>query len=414
MIRIPPLPGLSWLPTMAPCSTTQCPPVPWPVLSLTCQPRSVLPSKRGTKAGSLAPSTAPTVAHTSMARRTSWKREARLRFRGLLGLRARSLAEPRAPWREGPPSGYGCGIRSRSMNAPKASPARLMLALLVGAYLSATNPRALLAEEPATLAGHPVVLDRGGRLLSWAEPQGAPYPAVVRLAWEQLLTGFAAEENGLPTWLTYCCFDGKTLRGTSWPHNPASFYAGLAQGARPTTRTRATDRVIDLLRRALDHQIAHGTTPKEPSWAWPGVPYASSDPGAVRYRGAHDFRFADPKDPPRLGRGDGYGVIEPDKLGELGVGYLIALRGHGGHALPRGGARLRRRPGSTRAPGRRHPLAVALPGGGRDRRRARGVLREPRAHAAALRRAHASRDRRRATSGGAPDRWRGTGCWPIR
>jgi hypothetical protein len=201
--------------------------------------------------------------------------------------------------------------------------ALVILGLLLAGGPESADARVVRGDEPLTLAGHPLVLDDGQKILSWAEPRSAPYPTVVRLAWERLLTGFAVEENGLPTWLTYCCFDGQTLRGGSWPHNPASLYAGLAQGAAAYHAYSGDRRVIDLVRRALDHELAQGTTPADPSWAWPAVPYASADPGAVRYRGAHDFRFADPKDPPKLGRGDGYGVIEPDKLGELGVGYLV-------------------------------------------------------------------------------------------
>jgi hypothetical protein len=51
------------------------------------------------------------------------------------------------------------------------------------------------------------------------------------------------------------------------------------------------------------------------------VPYASADPGSRLYRGAHDFLYD--KVP---GRGDGYGVIEPDKVAELGVAYLKAWK----------------------------------------------------------------------------------------
>jgi hypothetical protein len=47
----------------------------------------------------------------------------------------------------------------------------------------------------------------------------------------------------------------------------------------------------------------------------------------VRFRGAHDFSYAEKDDPrPRLGRGDCYGGIEPDKVGELGLGYLTAWK----------------------------------------------------------------------------------------
>ena len=57
---MPPLPGMSWLPTIAPSSTTQRPPdlLPlaplWPVLALTCQPSSVWPSKMRSKPASSA------------------------------------------------------------------------------------------------------------------------------------------------------------------------------------------------------------------------------------------------------------------------------------------------------------------------------------------------------------------------
>jgi hypothetical protein len=193
--------------------------------------------------------------------------------------------------------------------------------------LAGLASRPLAAADVPSLAGHPVVLDAEGKLLSWVQPQEKAYGEVVRLAWERLLTGFPTEENGLPTWLAYCCFDGETLRGGAWPHNPACVYAGLVQGASGYHAYSGDRRVIGLVSRALDHHLANGTTPADPAWAWPSVPYASSDHGAVRYRGAHDFLYAEKGDPrPRLGRGDGYGVLEPDKVGELGLGYLTAWK----------------------------------------------------------------------------------------
>ena len=65
---------------------------------------------------------------------------------------------------------------------------------------------------------------------------------------------------------------------------------------------------------ALDHQLAHGTTRAD--WDWGGVPYASSNAGDVDYRGADD-EWCD-----FCGSGDGTGVIEPDKVGELGFAYV--------------------------------------------------------------------------------------------
>jgi hypothetical protein len=71
---------------------------------------------------------------------------------------------------------------------------------------------------------------------------------------------------------------------------------------------------LDLVREALDYQLAHGLTP--PDWAWGGVPYASANPGQATYQGADDTRFGG------NGVGDGPGVIEPDKVGELAFAYL--------------------------------------------------------------------------------------------
>ena len=202
----------------------------------------------------------------------------------------------------------------------------LALTACIGPALTPLGPVALRAQatKPTTLAGRAVVLDKDGRLLSWVQPQSAAYATIVRLAWEQLLTGFPTESNGLPTWLSYCCFDAKTLRGTEWPHNPACVYAGLTDAAAAYCAYSGDRRVIDFIRRILDYHLANGTTPADRGWAWPSVPYASADHGDVRYRGAHDFRYAGPQDPPKLGRGDGYGVIEPDKVAELGNAYLTA------------------------------------------------------------------------------------------
>ena len=184
----------------------------------------------------------------------------------------------------------------------------------------------MIGRRAPALAGRAAVLDGDGRLLSWVQPQAKAFGEVVRLAWERLLTGFPVEENALPTWLTYCCFDGKTLRGTAWPHNPASVYAGLSEGAAAYYAYSGDRGVIDFMRRVLDYSLAHGTTPDDPAWAWRSVPYASADHGATRYRGAHDFRYVQKNDPPGLGRGDGYGVIEPDKVGELGFAYLTVWK----------------------------------------------------------------------------------------
>jgi hypothetical protein len=72
----------------------------------------------------------------------------------------------------------------------------------------------------------------------------------------------------------------------------------------------------------LAFHLANGTTPNSSDWAWPGVPYASSDPGDTVYRGSAKGNVT--------GSGDGVGVIELDKIGGLGLGWLALWKYHGG------------------------------------------------------------------------------------
>jgi hypothetical protein len=166
---------------------------------------------------------------------------------------------------------------------------------------------------PATIAGHPVRLDPAGRLLSWST-EDSPYAAVSRRAWTALESGFPVQDNGLETWLAYSRFDPQTRSGVNWPHNPAGLYAMLTDSAVLWYAYSGDRAALELVGKALDHQIAHGSTPA--GWDWARVPYASADPGATDYAGADDS-WCD-----SCGRGDGAGVIEPDKIGELGFAYL--------------------------------------------------------------------------------------------
>jgi hypothetical protein len=139
----------------------------------------------------------------------------------------------------------------------------------------------LFGQQKNRLNGHPVVLDTQGRLLSWVTPQERAYDYVVKLAWNFIENKVPVEANGLKVYLVHSTFDPSTLRGTDWPHNPAG-------------------------------------------WEWASVPYASSDAGATEYFGADDVKYCEKERPGRgaCGVGDGRYAIQPDKDGELGVGYL--------------------------------------------------------------------------------------------
>jgi hypothetical protein len=181
-------------------------------------------------------------------------------------------------------------------------------------FLSIVSP----ARAEETLSGHSVVLDESRKLLSWL-PQETAYHDVLRLGWDFMLQKVVTEDNGLPSFLSYCCIDGKTRKGYRWPHNPAGLNAMMVDGAVGYQAYFGKRDATTLVKRMLDHQLVNGSTPA--SWSWGGVPYASAEPGEKTFRGAYDFGFKQPDDQ-HGARGDGYGVIEPDKIGELGYGYL--------------------------------------------------------------------------------------------
>ncbi len=173
-----------------------------------------------------------------------------------------------------------------------------------------------LCQTDAVLNNHKVVLDAQKKILPWVVPQDRAFDKVIRLAWNFLLKKTLVESNGLKSYFTHCCVDQKTFMGTEWPHNPAGLYAMFTDSALAYYAYSGDISVINLARETLDYQLKHGTTPSD--WEWAKVPYSSSHYGDKEYRGGYDFLY-DPKLP---GRGDGYGVVEPDKIGELGFGYL--------------------------------------------------------------------------------------------
>jgi hypothetical protein len=200
--------------------------------------------------------------------------------------------------------------------------ASLVAAAAAGALLATATPSILscarpsVSTSPATIMGRRVRSDEQHRLLAWPR-EDAPYAHVARLAWQALEHKFPVQENGVETWLAYSRFDPETFEGINWPHNPAGLYAMLTDSAVLWYAFSGDAAAVDLARKGLDYSLAHGTTPAD--WDWARVPYASANAGDVEYRGADD-EWCD-----FCGRGDGVGVIEPDKVGELGFAYVQAF-----------------------------------------------------------------------------------------
>ena len=158
------------------------------------------------------------------------------------------------------------------------------------------------------------VVDHDGRLLAWYRPEkNQGYDKVVRLVWdfmEHKVPNDTRTGIGLKIYLINSVFDDQTLQGSNWQHNPASVYGQFVDSLLGWYPYSGDSEAIEVVRSMLDYQLAHGTTPAD--WNWPNVPYATS--------------CDDDRDYGRCLRGtpnEFSGGIETDKLGELGIGYVL-------------------------------------------------------------------------------------------
>jgi hypothetical protein len=166
----------------------------------------------------------------------------------------------------------------------------------------------------AQVPWHPVVLDSQGKLLAWYQPEkNLGYDHVIRLGWdfiEHKVPVDTRHNTGLKIYLINSVYDGKTLQGANWQHNPAMVFASFVDSLVGWYPYSGDEEAVQAVRGMLDHQLAHGTTPSD--WDWPGVPFATNcddqpDYGHCIQDMPHEF----------------YGGIETDKVGELGTGYAL-------------------------------------------------------------------------------------------
>src|SRR5436190_9501303 len=155
------------------------------------------------------------------------------------------------------------------------------------------------------LPWHRAVRDAAGRLLPWYRPSAnLGYDHVLRLGWNFL------EHRARGVYLRYAVFDGDSLRGVYWQHNPAFLNAAFVDSIVAWYPYSGDRRAIATVRRMLDYQLANGTTPAR--WSWSRVPFATSCAGERKYGRCLAGL-------PRWF----YGGTEPDKVGLLGHGYLL-------------------------------------------------------------------------------------------
>jgi hypothetical protein len=155
------------------------------------------------------------------------------------------------------------------------------------------------------LPWHGAKRDAQGKLLAWYRPEsGLGYDHVLRLGWNFV------ERRANKVYLRYAVFDGDSLRGIYWQHNPAFLNAAFVDSVIAWYPYSGDRRAIAAVREMLDYQLAHGTTPAR--WSWPRVPFATSCAGERKFGRCLAG----------LPRGF-YGGTEPDKVALLGRGYLL-------------------------------------------------------------------------------------------
>lgn len=164
----------------------------------------------------------------------------------------------------------------------------------------------------AQLPWHPAELDSRERVLAWYHPEkNLGYDHFLRLDWDFLEHKVPIDSvTHVKVYLTAPVFDGATLQGVNWQHNPASLYAHLMDLLRGWYPYSGDTEAIGVMREMLDYQLAHGTTPKD--WNWAGVPFATACLHDKEY--GHCLQDV----PPEF-----YGGIESDKIGELGLAYVF-------------------------------------------------------------------------------------------
>ena len=193
-------------------------------------------------------------------------------------------------------------------------------------FLSVSLTYGYAQQKRDSICTHKAIYDEDSRLLPWYKPEipGAGYDKVINLASDFIKNRCPVEPTtNLKLFMVHTYFltprevgqvtFNKGLSGSDDGLTPACTYANFVKsfvlGYYPYSGDSS---YIGLVRNCLDRIIDHGTTPA--GWAWAKCPYASANPRSPEYFGATHWGVG--------GRNDGPFVIEPDKVGELGIEYL--------------------------------------------------------------------------------------------
>jgi len=186
---------------------------------------------------------------------------------------------------------------------------RYAAVLLIAGLVRGEEPFKIISTVDApTIAGRPVELDAGGKLLPWPMPEntGYSYSSHFLTQWKILWDQYNRQRYHY----FFCCFDFDRTTYEMQPDwhwaNSTAYLRAMLQGfiERLYPYTGDPDTIV-FLQDFIDYELENGLTPE--NYVWSRVPYTSANPGDHRYTGwSH--------------HGEDY--IEPHVVGEDGYAYL--------------------------------------------------------------------------------------------
>jgi hypothetical protein len=192
-----------------------------------------------------------------------------------------------------------------------------MKRIAVCAVLVVSFAASVAAEEPfkvistvdaPTIAGRPVQLDPGGKLLPWPMPEntGYSYSSHFLTQWSFLLDQYNRQRYHY----FHCCFDFDRTTFEMQPDwhwaNSTAYLRAMVQGFMERLYPYTGDpNTIVFIQDLMDYELENGLTPE--NYAWARVPYASANAGDRRYTGWSHH---------------GEDFLEPHVVGEDGYAYL--------------------------------------------------------------------------------------------
>ena len=160
------------------------------------------------------------------------------------------------------------------------------------------------------LAGHALVLDESGKILSWNGTPSFAFDQFLRKRWEFIFNIDKRRHTQYPDYYFYCAYDvdGDSLKPNRWMNDVGEKIPNWFESARLYYNYTGDSTAMRIIREMTDYQMMHGLSPA--NFAWPNFPFANANAGDTTFDG---FTTAD-----RFKKYE----TQVDHSGEIGLTYL--------------------------------------------------------------------------------------------